>query len=67
MRSVPRLGKVFIAVKRIDPRILIHALGAGLVKRTFDEWLTFLCVAGLGWDEAVQVAREMVAPRIRAA
>lgn len=37
------------------------------MKRTFDEWLTFLCVAGLGWDEAVQVAREMVAPRIRAA
>lgn len=31
------------------------------MKRTFDEWLTFLCVAGLGWDEAVQVAREMVA------
>lgn len=28
-------------------------------QRTFDEWLTFLCVAGLGWDEAVQVAREM--------
>jgi hypothetical protein len=28
-------------------------------QRTFDEWLTFLCVAGLDWDEAVQVAREM--------
>ena len=36
-------------------------------RRTFDEWLTFLCVAGLGWDEAVQVAREMVTPSARAA
>lgn len=30
-------------------------------RRTFDDWLTFLLVAGLGWDEAFQVAREMTA------
>ncbi len=35
------------------------------MKRTFDYYFRLLTDAGLGWDEAVQVAREMVTPSAR--
>jgi hypothetical protein len=45
----------FVAVKRVDPRTYSREI---TMRRTYDQLLNMLCVAGVPWDEAVKIARD---------